>query len=385
MKKEDILGTIAYLLILAFGVVFFFTIIRAHGSASGLGDAYVWFNVGAILAGIVINAFLFELAHVLGAIIGGYEISKVSVLGLTLRKEEKGYRFCISRFDGLTGETKIVPSEKRKKPNPYPYLLFGTLFFILEAIAIMIPFSMYRNEFGAKSNIVYFFLIIGAVGLMILIYNILPFQLDCKTDGYSLTLLTNPRNRAAYNELLRVKYELARGNNVEIKTFTEITNFTADLNLNKVYFMLNERKYDEAEKLIDQIVDAKQNISYKVFIRAKAQKVFIRLMTLNMEDAQKYYDEEVPVSERRDFADDVSIPSIRVYLLMAGLLDKSRSECIRTINNANTAFKRVPETRRMTEANLYNEALKMVCDAHPKWELEQYKLNYTPKEKKNDK
>ena len=71
--------------------------------------------------------------------------------------------------------------------------------------------------------------------------------------------------------------------------------------------------------------------------------------------------------------------SIRVYLLMSGLLDKSRSECIIALNNVYKAFKKTPKNRQATELTLFNEALDKVIAAHPDWELEGYKLQVAEK------
>lgn len=373
MKKENILGWIVYLLLVAFGIVFLGSIMRNHQGPSLLGDFYVLYNIGAILAGFVINAFLFEIAHVLGALAGGYNIIKVSVLGLTLKKDNKKWKFCFSDYDGLSGETKIVPKEGRKKQsNPYPYLLFGTLFMVAEVVVVMIFFSMYKGVLGKTGNIVYFFFIACVIGLMMFVYNILPLQLDSMTDGYRLTKVTNPKNREAFNELLKAEYDMSQGNTGEIKVFTEITNYTADLNLTKVYALFEEKKFDEAESILDGIINAKGNVSKQVYIRAKAQKVYIHLMNNDLEAAKEYYENDVPVSERREIADDGSMPCIRAYILMSGLLDKSRSECAIAINRVGTAFKRTPEKRKAVEKELYNESLKKVNEAHPKWELDKY-------------
>ena len=71
--------------------------------------------------------------------------------------------------------------------------------------------------------------------------------------------------------------------------------------------------------------------------------------------------------------------SIRAYLLMSGLLDKSRSECIIALNNVYRAFKHTPKNRQHTEITLFNEALEKVVAAHPDWELEGYKLEEAKK------
>ena len=378
MKKEDISGLIVYLIIIAFAIVFGLTVLQAHNAESTLnGIWYVLYIIGAVLVGTLFNAVLFELAHVVGAKIGKYEIVSVNILGLCFFKEEGKRKVRFMSFDGLTGETKIVPKDGMvEKANPYPYLFFGSLFFVVEATAIMVVFSIFRHaEELVLRDVAYALLTVGAIGMVILLYNILPMRIDSMTDGYRLTMVSNPKNKLAFNELLRVEYEISQGNdNVEIRIFDEITNFTADLNLNKVYALLDKKEYKEAEEILDKIIEAKENVSEKVYIRARAQKIYINLITKSLDEAKEYYEKEVPVAERREISNDVSMASIRAYLLMSGLLDKSRSECIIALNNVYSAFKRTPKNRQHTELVLFNEALQKVVDVHPDWELDGYKL-----------
>ena len=378
MKKEDISGLIVYLIIIAFAIVFGLTVLQAHNAESTLnGIWYVLYIIGAVLVGAVFNAILFELAHVVGAKIGKYEIVSVNILGLCFYKEAGKRKVRFASFDGLTGETKIVPKDGMiEKANPYPYLFFGSLFFVVEAVAVMVVFSIFRHaEELALRDVAYALLTVGAIGLVILIYNILPMHIDSMTDGYRLTMVSNPKNKLAFNELLRVEYEISQGNdNVEIRIFDEITNFTADLNLNKVYALLDKKEYKEAEEILNKIIEAKESVSEKVYIRARAQKIYINLITKGLDEAKDYYEKEVPVAERREISNDVSMASIRAYLLMSGLLDKSRSECIIALNNVYSAFKHTPKNRQHTELVLFNEALQKVVDAHPDWELDGYKL-----------
>ena len=383
MKKEDITGLIVYLIIIALAIIFGFTVLQTHNSESSFsGIGYVLYIIIAVVIGALFNAILFELAHIIGAKIGKYTILSVNILGFCFYKDNEKTKFKFSSFDGLTGETKIVPKEGMvEKANPYPFLFFGSLFFVIEAIAVMVVFSVYRHsEVAFLRDVAYAILTVGAIGLVILLYNILPMRIDSMTDGYRLTMVSNPKNKAAFNELLRVEYEIAQGNdNVEVKVFDEITNFTADLNLNRVYALLDKKEYKPAEEILDKIIAAKQEVSEKVYIRARAQKIYINLYTRNLEEAKEYYEKEVPVAERREISNDVSMASIRAYLLMSGLLDKSRSECIIALNNVYRAFKHTPKNRQHTEVELFNEALEKVVAAHPDWELEGYKLQETSK------
>ena len=382
MKKEDISGIIVYLLIIALAIVFGFTVLKTHANLSTFADTYVLFIICSVLIGTLFNAILFEVAHILGAKAGKYDIVSVNILGFCFYKLDGKTKFKFASFDGLTGETKIVPKKDMvDKANPYPFLFFGSLFFAIEAIAIMVVFYFFKDyNHDILGDLAYFLLTVGAIGLVILIYNIIPMRIDSITDGYRLTMVSNPKNKEAFNELLRVEYEIAQGHDdIEIKVFDEITNFTADLNLNRVYALLDKKQFAEAEEILDKIIAAKENVSAKVYIRARAQKIYINLMTKDLEEARAYYDKEVPVSERREISNDVSMASIRAYLLMSGLLDKSRSECIIALNNVYRAFKHTPQNRRETEITLFNEALQKVVEARPDWELEGYKLEVKSK------
>ena len=389
MKKEDVSGIVVYLLILAIAVVFGLTILREYSSQWDSVFVYILFIFGAILTGVILNAVIFELAHIAGAKAGRYQILSVNILGLLWYKEGEKSKFKFSGYDGLTGETRIYPKKDAKKePNPSPYLLFGTLFYAIEIVAAVILFTIQKElKNDILTKVSYFVLVIAVIGGMILIYNILPFKLDATTDGYRMRMTSNKANKIAFNELLRVEEAVRQGEtDVEIATFNEITNFTADLNLNKVYMLLDKGEFLEAEKLIDIIISGKSTISEKVYIRARAQKIYINIFTKPLEEAKDYYEKEVPMAERRQLSNDLSMVSVRTYLLMSGLLDNSKSECTIAINNVRRCFNSTPKQRRQTEARLFNEALKKVDEVHPNWKLSEYSIKYeeTPETKKKE-
>ncbi|MCD8195432.1 MAG: hypothetical protein LUD22_03970 [Coprobacillus sp.] len=385
MKKENILGIIVYLVILVLAVIFGLTVIQTHFvDAYMTTGQYVGFVIGALVAGIIFNAILYELGHIIGAKASHYIITSVNVLGFGWYLEGGKFKFHFKGFDGLTGETKITPQEgKEAESNPRWYLLLGTILYAIEIIVIIVFFSIYRNEAGWVSNFVYFFLIVGVVGAVIVVYNILPFRLDSLNDGYKLTMTSNKANRTAYNALLRSDYLIAQGaKDVEIPVFDEITNFTADLNLNKVYVLLEAKNYAEAEALLDQIIDSKKTVSEKTYIRTYAQKIYINLFTKSLEESHTYYEENVDQETRRLISKDNSMVSIRAYILMSGLLDRSQSECELTINKVKKAFKNTPDSRKEMERSLYNEAILKVDELHPEWGLKEHLLQESVAKKK---
>ena len=375
MKKEDVASIIIFVLIIAIAIIFGVTVLQPRASITTLTQGeYVWGIVGSIVGGIVLNSVMFEVAHIVGAKIGRYDIILVNILGLTFYKNlDNQWKFKLSAPNGLTGEVRILPKQDAKKePNPRPYLMFGTVFFLIEVIAIVSSFMLLEKT---NADLAYFLIVGLFVGGMIFLYNIIPLKLDTVTDGYRLTLISNPKNKIAFNELLRVERELEKGNkDVEIKTFVEITNFTAELNLNKAYLSLDKGDYTEALEIINNIIASKDGVSEKVYLRAVSQKVFIYIMSYSLEEAKEKIEKEISHQDRRNISFDNSMVSARAYVLLAGLIDKSKSEVERTIFDIQKAFKQTHKNRRDIEIKLFNLALDKVIEAHPTWGFEKYHL-----------
>ena len=373
MKKEDIADIFAYLIIFAGALIYLVTFLLPHfkNSIFPNGFMYALFVLGATAAGVVANAILYEVGHIIGAKMGGYEILSVCILHLCFYKNENNkIRFRFSNFDGFLGETKILP--KKDNANPNHYLLLGTLLSVILTAGLVAAF-VFTKDLGGEMP--YFYLTAAVVGGACLFYNVLPFKMGTINDGYRLSTVSNPRNREAFNELLRVEYAIAHGDeSVEIKTFTELTNYTASLNMNKVYMLLEQKEFAKAMELVDIVLANKDEVSDKVYLRATANKIYLSIMTLSKEEAAKYVEENVDISMRKSISDDVSMPSIRAYILVSGLFDNSKSECVLVLQKLTKAYKRVPKNHRKVELELFNDALKMVDEAHPKWEIMNFEL-----------
>ena len=382
MKKQDILGIIVYLLILALAAVFGLVVIREYSPKSGMDTGvFVLFVMGAIVAGLLFNAILYELAHVLGAKIGGYKVTSVAILGFTWVKEYDKVRFHFGSFDGLTGETKILPITGRsKKSNPLPYLVLGTVFYAIEVVAVVLLFSVLTRE-GASvsnSNLGYFLLIMMAVGGMILLYNIIPFQLDSMTDGYRLRLVSGKKNKDAFNAMLLGE----TGNNNqenEENHIQEGSSFSSNLKLNQIYVLLQEDKYQEAESLVDDIIASAatdKKITARVLEEARVHKIYLIFVNEGEEAAREYCEKNLTLRDKKDLSDETNLTYLRTYVLISGILDRSHSECLRTLSKAFKAYKRTPEGRRELESQLFNKAVDMVLEKHPDWEdIKEYHIN----------
>ncbi len=385
MKKEDITGLFVWLLILGGAAAYFFFGIRPQANNSFIFQetnwvVYVLFFIAAVVVGVIVNAIIFEIAHVLGAKVGRYNIVSTNVLGFTFYKEDGKRKFHFSHFDGLTGETKILPKDNAKKePNPTAFLLYGSLFFGVEIVLVIFAFLFITtspNKTDLAVDMAYFILTIGVTGAAILFYNIVPFRLDSLTDGYRLRLVGSRKNRRAFNQLLitEVTGQISKEQEEKVFKGEKDSNFSTDMNLNKAYLLLGEEKFQEAEKILNDIVNDKKS-GHKIVATAENQLIYINLLTNSLEEARLFCDERVSMSKKREISSDQSMGAIRTYVLISGLIDKSNSECLRALEWSKKSFKRVPEQRKPLERVLFNKALEKVINAHPNWEsLKEYIL-----------
>jgi len=382
MKKENIFGIVMYLLIFAFAVVYGFTVLQTHFQSSAMTAVwqYALYIIGCIIAGVLISSILFEFGHALGAKVGGYKIVKFTILYFTIYLDNNKYKFGFRRFNGLTGETLIIPNySKKEKPNPLPYLIYGPIFNLGWFVGSLVTFFYFKDGSRLDGDIAYAFLTAGLIGLILFIYDIVPIKSDVSTNGYQFFSLLKSKDYQGYNDLLTASND----NNISVAVSSDkkADKPAKQVNLNRVEGKLlgvanfiDEKKYDEASKLIEELLAKPEELTNKTYLETNEQKIYVKIMTTLFEEMSEYYNNEIPLSLKRDISSDHTLIGIRTYILMAGLFDKSRNECVLALSKVAKAYKNTLPSRKHAELVLFNDALEKVCQAHPKWELDIYKL-----------
>ncbi len=372
MTKEDVFSLIIYIGMLGIALtVGFLVVMPAFNNGSLFDDsgARIGFLLGAIIVAILFNAILLEGGHLIGSKLGGYTILSFNLLGFCYYKEKmddgsyKGKFKFPKSFDGLTGETQIYPN--KEKANPMFCVFTPLVLFLLEIVAMYISIIMIPDTVNGIANdlnwIKYGLIIFATIGCMFILYNYFPTRLDSLTDGYKLTLLTKKINVEAYNEYLTILgLGLVEDETKEIKTFDELTDFTADVNMLSVYQAMIFDKYDYANTLLEQMILNGKLSKYTV-LEAKIEKAFIYFLTENNEEMLKKYFNETFNSEERKYIKKVNcLQTLRLYLLFEGLIEQSKSE----IEYCKNKYKKLKDNENLALANieekLYLKALKRI-------------------------
>ena len=343
MKKSDITSLVVYAIML---VVLFCTFF--FGVRDTLGKTFEGFaNIGVALLTIVlsfiVSSLLLEIGHVLGAKAGKYDIIAFNFLYFMFYKVNGKRKFKFSGPDGLFSETKVVPRVNENGEvisKPKAMLWLGNLFIALFIIAAAVVYVRFQGnkEMSYLSPIA----LMAAVSAgCVLFYNFLPLELDNKTDGAQLKIVSKAANLKAFNENLRIKAcELSGENPGDVQVFDEITNYTANINMVTAYKLLGEEKYDEALKIINHILEKEDSISERIRIEMVAQKLYILLYTQQIEKAKKYYEDITP-EDKRFISNANGLVYIRTYVLISGILDPAESEVQYATSKADKGYKRV--------------------------------------------
>ena len=69
-----------------------------------------------------------------------------------------------------------------------------------------------------------------------------------------------------------------------------------------------------------------------------------------------------------------SAPALRAHLCISGLLDKSYQETLRALDNGDRIIRKSPQGKRGIEEKLILEALHLIHEANPDWDLSAYNV-----------
>ena len=371
MRKEEIRGLIVYSILIVAALVVGFAAIRptmehfGPDKMSGLG-----FIIVVLLVAYLFNAIGLEVLHVLGALFGGYKITSFNVFGLCFHKTiEEKWKFGFRDFNGINGETKFAPKKEKTNVNLVVWFpLFGFAVELATCIVIAMLVKTQQIETHWLRPAALLFVLISS---MLAFYNFVPFKLDSMTDGYRLRLFTKPVNIEAYNKMLEIQEEQRLGKTVEnIPVFEEITEYTAEINMVAMYKFLQEEDYENAMVILNKLLENKKVLNINDYNRLIAQKLYLVILTQPIEEAKKLYDEICPIEIRRFIANDTSMPAIRAYVLIAGMIEDSEGEVNFAKSKVEKAKKRALASEIKTEEVLLEKAFNYVYENHPKWNKE---------------
>ena len=373
MKKNEFAIFLVYAAMLAValvvGLVVIKPIIDANGSSMPINSIVI--VILGLVTGVILNALLLGVGHLLGARVGKYRVLKWAILGLGFKKVDGKKKFGFTSFDGLVEETKIAP-ENPKTSTLTGFIFLPVLFLFVEFVICMILIVVAQGWEEANRGLAWirvFFITILTVGGIVFLYDLFPAHIDSRTDGFLLVLTTKPVNKEAYNNILLA--EEAEFLNQPLPTtpvYSEITEFTCALNMITVYRLLADGKGKEAIKVLDPVFEEEAKVSKSTQEFARILKLTILLEQTNKEEAKKMYD-ELSDESKRYISGIPNITALRCYALIAAFIEADAGEANYAFDKAEKLIKASDKEFRETEKSLLQMDKDIIKEEHPSWDL----------------
>ncbi|MCF0117191.1 MAG: hypothetical protein HUJ61_03970, partial [Bacilli bacterium] len=276
----------------------------------------VTFVIITFICGFIGNAILYEIGHVIGAKIGGYNIISFNILGVEFAVIDHKLTLRTGPYDGLTGDVKIVENPNCKKRNPKAFLRGGLVVIFLEIVAsLIVAVIVIQNDNNASllESVVMF---VGTIGLIIFFYNIAPCRLDTNTDGQRIGLIN--KNKDEFEKLISIQtllYENKKLENIEAvdkqNSITDLYNYYSYLS--KIY----TGKYDEANSIIDKLIENSDKLSIDVYKDLLPAKVYLAIKSKTKDEAISFID-KLTDSQKSSLSRCDSLEGWRCYIALQG-------------------------------------------------------------------
>ena len=374
MKRNDFAIFLVYVGMLAVALVVGLAVIKplieTYSSSMPLNS--VLLVILGLVAGVLLNALLLGLGHLIGAKTGKYRVLKWSVLGFGFKTNEGKKKFGFSAFDGLVEETKIAP-EDPKTSSPTGFVFFPVLFLFVEFIVCMILIvnaQTWEKTTPSLAWVHIFVVTILTVGGIVFLYDLFPAHIDSRTDGFMLVLISKPINKEAYNNILLAEEAEFLGQPIPATpVYTEITEFTAAINLISVYRLLGEGKAQEALKILEPILSEES----KAAASTKQHALTLKLATLleqPRKDAARALYEELGDEVKRYISNIPNLTALRCYALIASFIESDSGEVNYAIDKAEKLVKASDKEFREIEKSLLQMDKDIIKEEHPSWDLD---------------
>ncbi len=366
MKKAPNFSLLVYAVFLV-ALYFIGTSILAPAQTA-LGSQSFLFFISAIVICFIICVFLMELGHIIGAKIGGYRIVSVSFMWLMFRKNKGKMQVKLHSFDGFTGETIIAP--KKEKANPLPYFWGGTiLLLIVLVLGIALPNLLPKTLEGKTfACLKYGSYVLSIIAGLLIVYNILPFQLDTKNDAIMMKNVTK-ENVAVFNNLCALKEALYKGEILpaDIEPLEDVDYLKGQWNYYAYLANTYQGNYVKAEEIIDGMIAKSEKLPEDLYRELLVAKIFLIIMGRSVDEAKEYF-KNLNQSQRKLVNEFNSVEGCRNYFALLALVIESKED-------ATTAYKKYQSKKKslLEEGRLFDEEQMMsivvnkIHELHSDW------------------
>ena len=228
--------------------------------SSGNEFNYYAFIIPSFLVGILLSLLVYNGSKIIGANICGYKVVYMKFFGFTIDKTKKEKKVSFHFIDIGDMAMKFCPIDDDTKKNPRPIFFSGlvgeTILFLIFLILFLV--LSLKKEASVSSFLGFMSLFAGIYGLIMIIYEFIPFRQDKPTDFFNLATTKSEEEKECFNICaVNFKNELT-GENFLVPTLDTYESYYPVHALYYVY--LNHLYNNELEKAASTLEEMKKSI-----------------------------------------------------------------------------------------------------------------------------
>ncbi|MGM9857853.1 MAG: hypothetical protein ACI311_01190 [Bacilli bacterium] len=315
----------------------------------------------------VATGILYELGHLFGALICGYEIVSFNIFGLTFVNANHKISIRYESYNGFTGETKIAP--KKDKANPTFFFLSGFLLVLIVNIALLLV-ALLGNELNENAPVFYYGAILFVtLSVFISLYSIVPINVDNISDGMYLRYIRKGKIEE-FNNLCVLQKQIICGE--RLTNIDAITDFNAGVSMQNFLAFnsaLYEENYQRAQEIIDLLYEHSECVVPAEYNSIIPNKLLVLLKTSTKEEFLNSYN-TLPSSYRSYITKLESLECCRANLLISGIIFENEVAVNNCLRKYRTFLDKIKSSGiKEQEEKLANDYLKEIQEAHPDWNV----------------
>lgn len=329
---------------------------------------YYVFVFVALLIGLVASAILYNLSRIIAAKIKGYKILYTKMLGFTIRHDGKK-RTTFSIMDVFSLEMRFVPKNDDIKKNPRPIFFAGWIGeLIFAAICLVLYFVLAGGKKEATRPVAIGEMALFSMiyGLVVLLYEIMPFRQDAATDMFNLMVTKEPIDREAFNLLYVNRRRELTGENFLVPEDDDFDSYYREKVL--YYHYLDRLYHDDLENAVNDLVLFRKNRKklddYDRYL-SSAEAMYLRYLSSDSDGADKLY-LTLKGEERSMLTKPSELADYRSSLLIVGFITGDKEQIKQVELDFKAKLEGLDESERVKkEKALFLDAYKTLREGKP--------------------
>lgn len=325
-----------------------------------LGDInYYAFIFSSFIGGLVLSLLFFNGGRIIGARIAGYNVLYTKILGFTIyHSVKKKAKYNI--LDTFSLEMKFNPKDDDTSKNSKAIIFAGwiaELVYALICLALFLIFSVNKKSTSATYFLGFIALFAMIYGLVILLYEVIPFRQDNPTDMFNLLSIKTKEDKEAFNIVcINRKRELTG----EDFLVPEDGEFTSSYRVKALYYRYLSHLYkDEMEEAVNDLVVLQKNRkkfddSDRYLI--SSESMYLHYIKEDIQGADKLY-LTLKSEERSLIVKPLLLVDYRTSLLVLGYISSDKEQIKKIIKDYKDLIATLEQSDRVKkEEELFKNA-----------------------------